>query len=1304
MELVDEVVRDLLGPRHGSYEKIMENPLNEYITGVLQPAGTVAGHHTDTEMEMEVQGSITSGEEDTDEAMELPPVVFSPALDPKSRPSVMGLSFVVEDVTPLSLELCVTWGRYFREEEENGQGENKTVWKRKPRYWIGSVQVTGSKTFYLVPDESGFATALSSANGNGSAEVSVHIRVTDNPRGTGKRIYIHLVNRIDSDQDQQRSFIPVESFIFQPSIRVLLGKNVHLLPIRSTREDATERELDFLYRRRAVYARGHLCSAMWREIDPERPFGEGEKKSLTWFDSEVVPPGQRDRFLAPDVRTEFLPVYATQAPSWEWDDSFGPPPELDPETLSSSCRREKLLPMLEPLVKGYEKWLEERKKEAVNLQGQEKEVAGNLLREAEDTLRKMKRGLDLLRNDPDARLAFTFANRAMWLQAKWKKRSLKWRPFQLGFLISVIESVANPKSPDRGVCDLLWVPTGGGKTEAYLALIAFTLAYRRRRALREGRGHLAGNGTAVISRYTLRLLTLQQFRRALSTITACEFLRVEGTGKGKIGWRPGDCDDASDFIWGTTRFSIGLWVGGGLTPNKLGESWVKGKGKVLGALNILKGEVGRGIQEGEPAQVIRCPACDALLAIPRSGLSPGNHRIHLVLSQSLPEVRNQLKNLGKIPGSSRFSTHLSSLPSGGTVLSLDISLEKPLKVEDFNSWWKGVSNRSGLKIESLSAARPGYFGRTKKASDDKSFFDFEIWCPNPECPLGENLWFESVPSDDSSFYKGQKNVRGSGGYFMASAPGPEGKITVNLPESAGYFRRVISPWRADKETLHIASRVPVPALTVDEQLYASPPSLVIATVDKFARLSYEPKAGNLFGNVNYYHPWNGYSFADSNNTYKMGVRVVPPDPPDLILQDELHLVEGPLGSMMGLYEMAVDCLASRNGTPVKYVASTATIREADSQVQAVFNRKLSVFPPRGLDVDDRFFLRTREPHPFDESRPGQLFLGLAAPGSGPLKPLYRLWAILLQAAGERENDPDYDYFRTLTGYFNAIRELAGVRAMTRQDIKLHLNTLARYRGTEPRQLDEEKVVELSSRVDSTDLPALLEDLERSGPAAPDALLATSMFGTGVDVSRLSLMVVHGQPKTTSSYIQAAGRVGRNRAALVVTFYRVTRPRDLSHYEFFSGYHRQMYRHVEPVTVMPFSPGALDVSAGPVAVALLRNGWNTDLEWRENARYIAADDGWKEAEFLLYSIFKERSQTQPELRRPDPESVISRVQDGLDRWRSIAQSNDGLRYEEYGSPVNPVVLGTPAHVHAGLAVFENAPQSLREVEETISIQI
>ena len=190
------------------------------------------------------------------------------------------------------------------------------------------------------------------------------------------------------------------------------------------------------------------------------------------------------------------------------------------------------------------------------------------LQQCRDVLRRLREGIDLLCSNADVRLAFCFANKAMALQSRWTRQRVDpWRPFQLVFQLINIPALAQPVSTDRLACDLLWIPTGGGKTEAYLGLAAFTFGFRRLDARLQNRTE-GGGGVSVLSRYTLRLLTIQQFRRALALVTACEALRVHSTGTAR-GWRPKDADQEPGWIWGRTRFSIGLWVGGNVTPNGL---------------------------------------------------------------------------------------------------------------------------------------------------------------------------------------------------------------------------------------------------------------------------------------------------------------------------------------------------------------------------------------------------------------------------------------------------------------------------------------------------------------------------------------------------------------------------------------------------------------------------------------------------------------------------------------------------------------------------------------------------------------
>jgi hypothetical protein len=668
----------------------------------------------------------------------------------------------------------------------------------------------------------------------------------------------------------------------------------------------------------------------------------------------------------------------------------------------------------------------------------------------------------LLLEDEQAAEAFRFANLAMWQQRVHTILALKrrrdepvderavdvpanrsWYPFQLAFLLLNLPGITRLDHRDRSdsaeaVADLLWFPTGGGKTEAYLGLTAYTMALRRLQGMVAGRP--GEYGVAVLMRYTLRLLTIQQFQRATALVCACEVIRRGDEKK-----------------WGGEPFRIGLWVGQRTTPNTTDQA--------AEAIQQEHGDRFKGRGSGSPAQLTNCPWCG-------SAINPG----------------------------------------------------RDIKVEGY--------------------AR----GRCRTVS----------YC---------------------------------------------GDVLGRCPFSAKN-----SPLEG------------VPVLVVDEEIYRRLPTLLIATVDKFAQMPWNGKVQMLFGRVDGYctrHGFRSPEIEDADSHPKRDkyppatTKHHPPlRPPDLIIQDELHLISGPLGTLVGLYETAVDRLCSWevNGTTVrpKLIASTATIRKAGDQVHATFLRKVNVFPPNGLDVRDNFFALQRPPN---EDLPGRRYVGICAPGRRLKVALIRAYVALLSSAQSHYEKKGYgkdvDPWMTLIGYFNSMRELGGMRRLVDDDVQTRLRKMDQ-RGLAVRLIS--RVDELTSRKDSTDIPDVLDDLERVfDPVLEaerkgrkftrkdydrfkrplDVLLATNMVSVGVDVQRLGLMVVAGQPKTTAEYIQATSRVGRRFPGLVFTAYNWTRPRDLSHYERFEHYHATFYNHVEALSVTPFASGALSRGLTALLVACVR---------------------------------------------------------------------------------------------------------------------
>ena len=332
-------------------------------------------------------------------------------------------------------------------------------------------------------------------------------------------------------------------------------------------------------------------------------------------------------------------------------------------------------------------------------------------------------------------------------------------------------------------------------------------------------------------------------------------------------------------------------------------------------------------------------------------------------------------------------------------------------------------------------------------------------------------------------------------------------------------------------------------------------------------------------------------------------------PPELIIQDELHLISGPLGTIAGLYETAIDALSARQvgetSIRPKIVASTATVRRADRQIRALFDRRqVRVFPPPGPDRRDSFFARTESP---DQS-PARLYVGVAAQGRSLKVVLLRAGLALLsagqlawdQAGGKTAHPNPADPYMTLLGYFNALRELGGSRRIIEDEVRTRLSDYGWRRRLEPnnqlfadRQIGFE-VLELTSRVPTHEVADAKRRLAlvKSDAESVDVALATNMISVGLDIVRLGLMVVLGQPKTSAEYIQATSRVGRDlsRPGLVVTLLNIHKPRDRSHYERFTAYHKSFYRNVEVTSVTPFSPRAMDRALAAAVVALGRQNW------------------------------------------------------------------------------------------------------------------
>ena len=476
----------------------------------------------------------------------------------------------------------------------------------------------------------------------------------------------------------------------------------------------------------------------------------------------------------------------------------------------------------------------------------------------------------------------------------------------------------------------------------------------------------------------------------------------------------------------------------------------------------------------------------------------------------------------------------------------------------------------------------------------------------------------------------------------------------------------------------------LPVLGVDEPIYRRLPAFLIATVDKFAALPWTGETGALFGLVDRYDQEGFYGPCDQKHGKALGG---PLPPPELIIQDELHLISGPLGTIAGVYETAIDMLATRTGGEItlrpKIIASTATVRRAEAQIHALFERNhVAIFPPPGHDRRDSFFALT-EP---SATTPARLYVGVAAQGRSLKVVLLRAGLALLSAGqtayqregGKANKQNPTEPYMTLLGYFNSLRELGGSRRIVEDEVRTRVQQYSRRKRRDPadnlfsaRNITYE-VLELTSRVSTGDVATAKRRL-----ALPfhedervDVALATNMISVGLDIIRLGLMVVLGQPKTSAEYIQATSRVGRDptRPGLVVTLLNVHKPRDRSHYERFEMYHATFYRAIEATSVTPFSPRALDRALPAALVALCRQGMP------------ALTPPLGATGILTFRAMLDRFATRfaDRARNHDPsltpaaaqelsDKVLHRCGRLLDDWRNIAaefqQTNTKLQYQQ-----------------------------------------
>jgi hypothetical protein len=520
----------------------------------------------------------------------------------------------------------------------------------------------------------------------------------------------------------------------------------------------------------------------------------------------------------------------------------------------------------------------------------------------------------------------------------------------------------------------------------------------------------------------------------------------------------------------------------------------------------------------------------------------------------------------------------------------------------------------------------------------------------------------------------------------------------------------------------------LPVLMVDEPIYRRLPGFLIATVDKFASMPWRGDIASLFGKVTAYERDQGFVGLDGE-TRARGTIAMPQNlpPPELIIQDELHLISGPLGTIAGLFETAIEALSCRDGIVPKIVSSTATVRRAKEQIGALFGRSgVTIFPPPGPDRNDSFFARTLQGR--ETSR---LYVGVAAQGRSVKRVVLRTYLALMSAvykiyqdcggAGNKQNPADP--YMTLLGYFNSLRELGGTRRLVEDELT---SRLKQYDGR--KRVDDDQspfvsreikfeVQELTSRIPMDKVSAAKDALSlphMDDARSVDISLATNMISVGLDISRLGLMAVYAQPKMTSEYIQATSRVGRDKSkpGLVGTIFNISRARDRSHYERFRFYHDTFYTGVEATSVTPFSPRALDRALFPVVVALARLSFDFMNGDNDAVKIINYRDRLDEiVEKIECRVRKVAELNADSMSEEDIQRVKTAASSLLDHWlayaRELKADHISLTYQDGEGKLKRKLIHDvldPKLQYLPKAEYRKfvAGRSMRDVEHTVAL--
>jgi hypothetical protein len=899
-----------------------------------------------------------------------------------------------------------------------------------------------------------------------------------------------------------------QACLFQTEIKV---KTPYLQPFNNYKSNLykskEDRMLDFLYREKLSYGIGHNTACIWEDC-------EDDTKKPTWISST------------------FLPQFNVKSQSTEiknFDKKH-----LEIKQLSSfNSNKDSVISNLKKMTSTYLGWIENEEIEANKLNGDDKKLALSNIEKCKTIQKRMQKGIELLENNDKASHAFQLANSAIYLQMFQNEKHFSekkdgfeafertdspqftyqeyatkdypnpnripsWRPFQLAFILQCLPCFIEENSTDRDLVDLLYFPTGGGKTEAYLALSAFLIFWRRLQYPN------AYGGVNIIIRYTLRLLSAQQFERATKLILACEFIRENNQPE-----------------LGDKKITIGFWVGGSTIPNTIKDAKEK-------LLKIQK-RLNRKQYSINPFQLSNCQWCNTKI-------------ISRTQANDNPSIGHRIRQ-------NQLSTH----------------------------------------------------------------------CLNPHCEYCNGL----------------------------------------------------------------------PIVLIDEDIYNNPPTMLFATVDKFAQLAWKGEATSLFNH--------------SNNRK-----------PELIIQDELHLLSGPLGSLVGLFENVILSLCSTETQKSKIIVSTATIKNVDEQVKGLYSREVQIFPQNATNADNTFFSKISP-----ESK--RRYVGILLTGKTQTMTNLRLNAALLFARlelwKESTDKTDVDQFWTILSYFKSLKHIGRfsnkITAELIPEIKQlqvrYLMNVFPYTNNYIKLSDRN--LELTSRIPNERIKKNLDKLNIPFDGnldkyqSFDIVLATNMVSVGLDVGRLGIMLMNGMPPNTAEYIQASSRVARKKEGIVFTLFDPNNTRDLSYFEDFVPFHKTFYKQVEPISVTPFAENVLDRLLFTAVLTYFRH----KLGFADNKQPYCLIENGNRQQLVdeLNNIFNKHIFADNE----DKQLVASKIAHLIQQWEYKIQaspplSRDGGLYYYGGKQETEKKknLLKPIQEQSNAEDVLIGMQSMRSVEPSVSIRI